>query len=161
MARASMGGQRRVGLPDVVSAGHEPEYLDASEAKLPGPNTRSAEEWSRVLFEEAPRPIPWCLAAGWRAVLGLRLGPRRSPDHVLGWRITSNEPDMIRLGLQSPLMTAELVLRSSVTTVVVTTNLDYVRPIARLLWAVVGPIHRRVLPYLLKRAVSSLPGATS
>jgi hypothetical protein len=43
----------------------------------------------------------------------------------------------------------------------VTTNLHYVRPIARLLWAVVGPIHRRVLPYLLKRAVSSLPRATS
>jgi hypothetical protein len=58
-------------------------------------------------------------------------------------------------------MTAELVVRVSVTTVVVSTELRYRRPIARLLWAFVGPVHRLVIPYLLRRAVSSLPGSTN
>jgi len=156
MARGSTGGHRSVAGPDSRTvADDRPGYVDTSEVSLWAGESRSAEHWSRALFEEAPRPIPWFLSAGWRIVLGLRLGPRRSPGHVLGWRITSNESDEIRLESRSPLMTAQLVLRTSPTTTVLTTNVYFRSRLAHPIWAVVAPIHRQVVPYLLRRAASS------
>jgi Protein of unknown function (DUF2867) len=116
--------------------------------------TRSPELWARAVFEGAPLPVRWFLLAGWRAVLGLRLGPRGSPGHVLGWRIVAAETGAVRLELRSRLMVAQLVLRLERSEAVLTTLVFYHRAAARPLWAVVAPIHRLIIPYLLNRAAS-------
>jgi hypothetical protein len=129
-----------------------PDYIDAFE--VPISNTRTPEQWARAVFESAPRPVRWFLLLGWREMLGLRLGPRPSSDHVLGWRITETSPDAVRLELRSSLMTAQLILRVASSTAVLTTHVYYTRRLAHPLWAAVGPIHRQVIPYLLGRAAS-------
>jgi hypothetical protein len=50
-------------------------------------------------------------------------------------------------------MTARLTVRVDRSTVALTTSVAYARRPARALWSVVAPIHRRVVPYLLRRAV--------
>lgn len=141
----------------MLNNAHAPDYTDVFEVTLAGVDALSAEQWSRAVLEGAPRPVRWFLLTGWRAVLGLRLGPPSSPDHVLGWRIASNDAEMIRLESHSSLMTAWLILRVTGSTVVLSTNVDYARRMSRPLWAAVGPIHRRTIPYLLGRGLSSLP----
>src|SRR5690348_1942895 len=54
--------------------------------------TRSSEAWARQLWEGAPAVLRWFMTLGWRSVLRLRLGPHRSPDHILGWAITESLP---------------------------------------------------------------------
>jgi hypothetical protein len=54
-------------------------------------------------------------------------------------------------------MTSRLVMRLADSTDVWTTNVLYKKQRARPLWAAVGPIHRQVIPYLLRRATSD-PG---
>ncbi|MBV9231660.1 MAG: DUF2867 domain-containing protein, partial [Chloroflexi bacterium] len=87
-------------------------------------------------------------------VLGFRLGPRPSPDHILGWRIISRETNEMRLELHSALMTSQLALHLSTSTVVWSTHVYYKQPLARPLWAIVGVIHRQMVPYTLRRAAS-------
>jgi hypothetical protein len=40
-----------------------------------------------------------------------------------------------------------------------TTLLVFRRPAARVVWALVGPLHRRIAPYLLARAAQAPTGA--
>src|SRR5438132_5006213 len=54
--------------------------------EVPRRDERSTEQWARAIWEDAPVALRWFIVAGWRFVLGLRLGARHSPDHVLGWR---------------------------------------------------------------------------
>jgi hypothetical protein len=107
-----------------------------------------------------PRAKSRCfLLLGWRGVLGLRLGPRPSSEHVLGWRIVETSPEAVRLELRSALMTAHLILRMAGSTAVLITNVHYTQRLAHPLWAAAGLIHRQMIPYLLGRA-ASLPGPT-
>ncbi|MER6950127.1 DUF2867 domain-containing protein [Nonomuraea sp. NPDC000554] len=131
-----------------------PDYTDAFEVTTGVGAARSPEQWARAVFEDAPPPVRWFLLVGWRGVLGLRLGPRPSADHVLGWRIAASEPGSVLLTVRSALMTAQLRLREAGSTVVLTSTVTYTRRGARPLWALVGPVHRRMVPYLLARAAS-------
>jgi len=132
-----------------------PDYQVAFEVPTDKTDTRTPEQWARALFEHAPLPVRWFLLLGWRWVLGLRLGPRPSSDHVLGWRIAERSPDAIRLELRSSFMTAQLILRVTSSMAVLTTHVYYTRPLARPLWAVVSLIHQQMIPYLLGRAATS------
>jgi hypothetical protein len=58
------------------------------------------------------------------------------------------------LELHSAFMTFQLLMRVVNSMAVLTTNVYYTRRLARPLWAVVGPIHRRMIPYLLGGAAS-------
>jgi hypothetical protein len=152
---------RIMAVPDSPGPGDESDYVDAFEVTRSGTGTPSAEEWARAVFEGAPRPVRWFLLTGWRLVLGLRLDSRMSPGRVLGWRIAANEPDLIRLESQSSLISARLILRLSGSTAVLSTRVHYARPLTRLLWTAIGPIHRQALPYLLRQGVSSLAGGSA
>lgn len=135
-------------------------YTDRFEVAIPRVDTRTAEQWFRAIFEDAPCPVRWFLLLGWRGVLGLRLGPRPSPDYILGWRIASREAEEVRLELYSALMEAQLTLHLAGSAAVWNTNVSYTQPLARPLWATVGVIHRRIVPYLLRRAASLPQPAT-
>jgi hypothetical protein len=140
---------------EAEATGFRPDYTDAFEVSRPSLDSRSAEQWSRAVFESAPRLVRWFLLTGWRVVLGLRPGPQRTSGHVLGWRIASRQPHLVVLEMKSPIMTARLVLRLSDAEVFLGTNVHYAGRMARPLWTIVGPIHRQAIPYLLGRAASS------
>jgi hypothetical protein len=137
-----------------------PDYRDAFEVPTDRTDTRTPEQWARAVFESAPRPVRWFLLLGWRGVLGLRLGPRPSSNHVLGWRIAETSPEAVRLELRSAFMTAQLILRVASSTAVLTTHVYYTRRLAHPLWTAAGLIHRQMIPYLLGRAASFPPPAT-
>ncbi|MCF2435834.1 hypothetical protein LV779_20910 [Streptomyces thinghirensis] len=60
------------------------------------------------------------IRTGWAGVLGLRLGPRSSARHVVGWRMLESGPDRLDLEARAPSLTVRNVL-----------TLDH----SRLLWA--------------------------
>ena len=128
------------------------DYMDAVTVGIADRDDRSPEQWFRAVFEGAPLLVRCVLIVGWRTALLLRLGPRRSPAHILGWRIRSSDDATIRLHTESVLLTALLVLRLSDNRVVVTSNVAYKTSLARPVWTMVKPIHRLMLPYLVGRA---------
>jgi hypothetical protein len=130
------------------------DYADAFEIRLGDADPRSAEQFARSALEEAPWPLRWTIRLVHRRLLRFRLGPRSSPDHLLGWTIITSKPDVIQLQAVSPLLRAVIVSRRlDLPGAVVTTYLFYRQPVpARVVWTVVGPLHRRVAAYLLEHA---------
>src|SRR6202042_1455143 len=59
----------------------DPNYAAAWEVVIPDGDARSAEQWARATFEEAPPALRRFILAGWIVGLRLSLGPRPSPDH--------------------------------------------------------------------------------
>jgi len=62
-----------------------------------GQRAHSPEQWARAAFEEAPPAVRRFVLFGWVHVLRLRLGPRHSSTHVMGWKIVSDSTDRIVL----------------------------------------------------------------
>jgi hypothetical protein len=163
MTPARRGNARRVEVTDEIAAGDtlvEPDYSGAFEVLITDADARSPEQWARATFEGAPRAVRWCLLLGWRAILGLRLGPPASPDHVLGWKIVTAAPEAITLEVRSGLVTAHKVLRIDGSRVILTTFVRYERRGAGALWSAIAPVHHRAEPYVLGRAASHLESAT-
>jgi hypothetical protein len=151
MGRSGSGREGGRGAAAEGGAG-APDYRETFEVSRGAADRRSPEQWMRAVFEDAPLPLRWSLLVGWRVGLGLRLGPRSSPEHVLGWPVASSGAGAIRLEAHSPLMTAGLVLRLDASTAALTSTVSYHRRAARPLWTAVLPVHRRMAPYLLRRA---------
>ena len=127
-------------------------YADAFEVRTPEPDDRTAERWIRAGLE-ASAVIRKTVVAVHRAVLRFRLDPTPAPDRALGWRIVTSEHDLVRLEADGPLMHGVLVgHRTDPRSMRLTTTLVFHRPAARAVWVVVGPLHRRIAPYLLARA---------
>jgi hypothetical protein len=133
----------------------DPDYAAAWEVAIADGDARSAEQWARLAFEDAPRALRAFIVAGWTFGLRLRLGPRPSPDHVLGWTIASAATDRIILSVQSGLLgTAHLVLQIEGSRIVLASFVRYEKRGARPIWSAVQPLHHQILPYLLGRAAS-------
>ena len=151
---------RRVPVPaEEPLVGSDPyDYADGFEIQLRASDARSAEEFVRRALEHAPWPIRRTIRIAHRYVLRLRLGPRSSPEYLSGWKIRTSQHDVIQLEAVSPLLGRAVIVarRPDPTNAVVTTYLFYARPaVARVLWAVVGPLHRRIAPYLLEHAATA------
>jgi hypothetical protein len=131
------------------------QYAAAWEVAIAEGDKRSAKQWAQATFEDAPRALRAFLVAGWTAGLGLHLGPRPSPDHVLGWKIVTAAPDLIVLSVQSALLgTAHLVVAVERSRVVLTSLVRYEKRGARPIWSTIQPVHHQVIPYLLGRGAS-------
>jgi hypothetical protein len=89
----------------------DPDSTYACEITTADDDRRSAEQWARSVFEDAPRFVRWCIVTGWLVGLRLRLASRSSPAHVLGWTAVSSSPQAIVLGVESFALTARLVVR--------------------------------------------------
>ncbi|MGO3328201.1 DUF2867 domain-containing protein [Gordonia sp. (in: high G+C Gram-positive bacteria)] len=131
----------------------EPNYSDSFAIAMPLTEPRRAEAWIREIFEGAPRPLRWFLLAGWFIALGFRPGPAGSSQHVLGWPISESTPEVVVLEQHSGLIGAHLTLHVDQSQILWTTRVDFAHVAARPIWAVVGILHRRIVPYLLERAV--------
>ena len=130
------------------------DYAGAFEVTIAQGDDRSPEQWSRSVFESAPTAVRWFVVFGWRFVLGLRLGPRRSPDYVSGWRIRDVRPGVITLEVDSWLMTAYKEIRLANGSVRMSTFVRYRRWPGRAIWTLVMPVHHRTEPFLLGYAAS-------
>src|SRR3954451_17161988 len=127
------------------------DYVDACTADVPAGIERSAEEWARVVLEQTSlgrrAPLLW-------TALGLRLGPRPSPDHIQGWRIAARGDDWIRGATSSWFASGQAVCRVADRRLSVALLLRYDRPlVAAAIWLPVGALHRRGLPAMLAEAV--------
>jgi hypothetical protein len=158
MSRSSSARARRIDVGDQARAFDtlaEPHYAAAWEVATADGDTRDAEQWARATFEDAPPALRRFIMTGWIAGLRLRLGPRASPDHVLGWRIVTTTPEVIILSVQSALIgTAHFVLNLEGSRVLLTNFVRYEKPAARPIWATVQPLHHQIVPYLLGHAAS-------
>jgi hypothetical protein len=142
---------RRVAVREPIDG--RPDYADAFELRMAQPDGRSAEQWVRAGLEGAPAAVRRLILVVHRHVLRLSLGPVDAGDHVLGWRIASRADDVVRLEASGSLAEAVIVGRMDATAIRLTTALSYRRPaLARGVWIVIGPLHRRIAPLLLERA---------
>jgi hypothetical protein len=155
----SVARARRVPVPadEPLIFGARYDYADAFEMRVNEPDERSAEELVRFSLSHASRWVRWIIRIAHKYVVRFRLGPESSPLHVLGWSILSSQPNVIVLRAASPLLRGIIVARKpDPTRVVVTTYVIYRRPaICRILLKVVGPVHRKVAPYLLERGAAA------
>jgi Protein of unknown function (DUF2867) len=130
------------------------DYAGAFEVTISQEDDRSPEQWSRSVFESSPTWIRLFVMFGWRFVLGLRLGPRMSPDYVSGWKIRDVRPGVITLEAGSWLLTAHKEIRVASGSVRVSTFVRYKRGLGQAVWLLVTPVHHRTEPYLLDYAAS-------
>lgn len=106
----------------------------------------------RAALDGAPFWLRWFVRLGWRFVLGFQPSSARN---VLGWPIVATTADCVVLEQQSPLFAAALLMRRAPNSLIWATRVDYKRRGARLLWSLIGLIHRRIVPYVLRRAATS------
>lgn len=127
------------------------DYADTFEAGTGGV-ARSAEQWARAMFEGAPVGTRTFLVRTW-PLFGVRLGPLRTAEHVLGWRIVKNTPDFVVLQLRSAAgVTIRLVVQAGRDSVLAGTFVRCEGLPSRVLWFAVAPIHRLVMSRLLGEA---------
>jgi hypothetical protein len=95
------------------------------------------EMWARAGLESTPAVV--------MRMLGFDGAADTSPDHVSTFRIVASNPDVVHLDAVLPVMHVVMVGRKvEPTRRMLTTVLHYRRPVvARLIWAVIGPLHRR------------------
>ena len=128
-------------------------YADVFEVQLQPTDCRTAEQAFRDALEQTPGPLGALILWIHRHILGFRLGPFSSPGHIIAWSITRSEADEIVLAADGPLMHGQLDLRrQDGRRAVLTTRLHYRHKFAgRMVWTMVGPLHRAVAPQLIKR----------
>ncbi|HEY1841141.1 MAG TPA: DUF2867 domain-containing protein [Mycobacterium sp.] len=129
-------------------------YSSAFALRVEDAGTRSPLEWARAVFEDAPALLRRCIVFGWAHVLGLRLGPLGSADHVLGWAIADGDlvTGSIALTAESRFLHASNIVTVEAAGVTWVTLVHYSSAAARPLWALARPIHHLTIPYLLTRA---------
>ncbi|MFE3203493.1 DUF2867 domain-containing protein [Embleya sp. NPDC059237] len=160
-----MGGARvrRIEVPDVAALGAESsgaelpgaEYASAFELGTATARARTPEQWARAAFEGSPAVFRGMLLIGWTLVLGLRLGPRPSPTHVLGWSIATSDADSCTVTASSHMITARNTLLVRDDAVVWITRVRHERRIGRVVWGAIAPIHHLTVPWILRRASRS------
>lgn len=142
-------------LQDPALGGALFDYADCFEMSAAAPEEGSMESFARAALESAPLALRFVILVAHRLVLRFRLGPLSSSDHVLGWRIVTSAPDHVVLDAVGPLMRGVMVCRKTGPRVtVLRTFVMYRHPAARHGWSVVGVLHHRVAPYLLRRAAA-------
>ena len=135
------------------------DYADAFEVRTPEPVLGSPEGVARAALEGAPPAVRFGIWFAWHVLLRFRLGPRSgSPDHVFGARTVRSDQELIELELAGPLMRGVIVGRIlDPTRNAATTFVFFERPLlARVVWTLVGPLHRTLAPYLLKHGATRL-----
>jgi hypothetical protein len=146
-------------VPDTVralSTLDEPDYVDLFTVTTPRATDYSAEEWARAVLEQTPLARRNARAL-WR-VLGLRLGPPQSPDHVQGWEIAARGDTWLRVETASWYLAAQAVVLVEPGQVSLSLSLRYDRPPAALVWARVSGPHQRAVPAMLRQAVQLMSG---
>lgn len=144
-------------VPDAIaslSALANPDYADIVTASVGG-NVRekTPQEWAEAALGGVPRALLLVVPAIQRAVLGLRLQLRPSPDHLLGWKIAERGENWIRIEAASWFMTGRVVMHGDDGQLSFASFIRYDRPLAAVVWPPVSLIHRQVALALVRSAV--------
>jgi len=128
-----------------------PDYVDLFTVTVPGAAEHPVEAWGRAVFERTP--LSRNSLRLWRT-MGLRLGPRGSPDHIGGWAISARGDNWLRAETGSWYATAQAVCVVDDDRVSLSLSLRYDRRrIAALIWSVIVGPHQRAVPVMLRHAV--------
>jgi hypothetical protein len=130
-----------------------PDYVDLFTAPTNERSAKSAEHWARAVLEGGPRHLGLAVFVAQRLLLGLRLGPRRSPDYIHRWRIADRGEGWVRIEAASWMMTAALVFKVDDTRVSLAAFVRYDRRVAALVWQAGHIVHRTLVLALMRRAV--------
>jgi hypothetical protein len=152
---------RRVEVPQQIAASFArstANYAAAFALTTETAATSTPRQWATAVFVGAPAALRWCIVFGWRRVLGLRLGPRPSADHVLGWAIADGDlmAGSTELTAESRLLRASNIVAVEPSAVTWVTLVHYSHAAARLLWALARPVHHLTIRYLLARAARAM-----
>jgi hypothetical protein len=127
------------------------DYCDAFLFGVGAPHDDSAEDLIREVLQGAPLAVRTGLLSGWSSI-GLRVN-NTSERAVLGWEVRRTEPDYVLLGADSRIgMPGELLLKKEDDALLFATFVAQRTLIARAVWAVVEPVHVRVVRDILDRA---------
>lgn len=88
-----------------------------------------------------------------RAVLGLRLKLRPSPDRLLGWEIVERHENWIRIEAASWFLTGHVVMHVAEGQMSFASFIRYDRRLAAFVWPPVSLIHRQVALALVRSAL--------
>jgi hypothetical protein len=141
------------------------DYADAFEIRTGEDDSRTTEQTFRDGLGAEPGVIGHLVLWTHRHALRFRLGPFTSSDHVIGWKVVRSDPDQFVLTTDGSLMRGRLVLSRQADRRAVLTTLLFYRhhATARMVWAVVGPVHRALAPRLMEHSArrGSVPTARS
>jgi hypothetical protein len=113
---------------------------------------RTAEQWARAVFNDAPLAVRARLVSGWIG-LGLKLGGPWSARRVLGWKVVQVSPSVMLLAANSWLgLDAELLFRSQPGGLLFATLIRQNNPAARAVWSRMTSTHQGVVHSLLEHA---------
>jgi Protein of unknown function (DUF2867) len=147
---------RQVALPPAaraLSTLSSIDYQDAFFVDVGLGQDRTAEQWARAVLEDAPPAMRRRLLRGWRR-LGLKLGSPRSGRRVLGWEVRRSTEGFVLLSASSRIgFSGELLFKREPGGLLFATFIQQRNVVARAVWALMAPTHRRVVRSLLTQAV--------
>ncbi|WP_194891052.1 DUF2867 domain-containing protein [Catenulispora pinisilvae] len=126
-----------------------PDFRFTGDFDRPAGDERTAEQWARAVWEGASPPTRVFLRVGWRC-LGLRVP--LAPERVLGWTVAESDPERVVLAAPSRLLAARNIVHLDARGVHWTTEVEYRGALGRGLWTVAAPIHKALIPVLVRRA---------
>jgi len=130
-----------------------PDYLDLFTATTNEASAKTAEDWARAVLEGGPHPLRLAVFVAQRLLLGLRLGPRRSPDYIHRWKIADRGESWVRIEAASWMMTAALVFKVDEARLSLAAFVRYDRRVTALVWQAGSIVHRTLMLALMRRAV--------
>ena len=132
------------------------DYEDAFIVDAAG--QRTAEQWARAVFNDAPLGVRARLVSGWLG-LGLNLRGPWSARRVLGWKVQQSSPSVMLLAAHSILgLQAELLFRAEPRGLLFATLIQQNNPAARALWVRITSTHQKVVRSLLEHAARRAAG---
>jgi hypothetical protein len=143
-------GATRTEVPSGAVVDFSPSYSDCFQvASVPG---STAADWARASLRGADGTFSRVV---WQGILGFELAPG-TPGTLVGWTIIHDSAERFVLEADGPVMVGRMVFELADGEVRWTTSLKYHRSVGRIIWAAVGPGHRRIAPRVLGRAHRSL-----
>jgi hypothetical protein len=145
-----------VALTEAPPHGVSPDYADAFAVARRAEDRRSAERWARDGFGEIPAFTRQGGLLAHGLLLGFRLGPWDSPDHVFGWRIVTSEPELLHVEAHGPWLSGHMIWRLHDARLTMSTFIHHEMPgVGALVWTTLGGVHRASAPYLLRLAATA------
>jgi hypothetical protein len=131
------------------------DYADIVTATI-GETPAEPDQVVHATLSDLPRWLPLLIAFVQRVFLGLRLQLRRSPDHLLGWKVADRGDNWIRVEAASWFLTGHVLMHVDAGQVSFASFIRYDRRLAAFVWPPVSLIHRQVALALVRRGMRAL-----
>jgi hypothetical protein len=128
------------------------DYADIVTATIDEVPSSTPEQLIQKALSTVPRGLLVFVPFVQRAVLGLRLELRPSPDRLLGWKIADRGANWIRIEAASWFLTGHVVMHVDDEKLSFASFIRYDRRFAAFVWPPVSLIHRQVALALVRGA---------